>query len=158
MKDKILILDIETTGFMKQNGSIIEVGAVELNIKTGEIKEVFNSLLKEDIYGPAHEVVPLGWIFEHSDLKYEDILMAPPAADVFKDLQNLINSYPLGCTAYNNKFDFDFLEDRGIVIDKKLPCPMLLSTNICRLPGRYGKFKWPKVEEAYSFFFPENED
>ena len=26
---------------------------------------------------------------------------------------------------------------------------MHASTNICRLPGRFGKFKWPKLAEAY---------
>lgn len=29
---------------------------------------------------------------------------------------------------------------------------MKLSTNICQLPGNRG-FKWPKVPEAYEFFF-----
>ena len=34
---KILILDIETTGFLNQGGSIVEIGIVELNLDTGEI-------------------------------------------------------------------------------------------------------------------------
>jgi DNA polymerase III subunit epsilon len=28
-------------------------------------------------------------------------------------------------------------------------CTMRSTTDVCRLPGRYGKFKWPKLEEAY---------
>jgi DNA polymerase-3 subunit epsilon len=27
---------------------------------------------------------------------------------------------------------------------------------VCKIPGNYGKYKWPKVEEAYDFFFPNN--
>ena len=31
---------------------------------------------------------------------------------------------------------------------------MILSTNICKLKGRYkGKYKWPSVQEAWDFYF-----
>jgi DNA polymerase-3 subunit epsilon len=35
-------------------------------------------------------------------------------------------------------------------------CTMLSTTNLCCLPGRYGKFKWPKLEELYRFLFGED--
>jgi DNA polymerase III subunit epsilon len=38
--------------------------------------------------------------------------------------------------------------------EKKLFCTMKTSTPICKLPGNYG-FKWPKLTEAYQFFFNE---
>lgn len=31
--EKILIIDIETTGFLKQNGKIVEIGIVELDLE-----------------------------------------------------------------------------------------------------------------------------
>ncbi len=35
---------------------------------------------------------------------------------------------------------------------------MKLSTPICKLPPvRYGSYKWPKVEEAWSEFFPDED-
>ena len=69
-----------------------------------------------------------------------------------------MDHYPLGSTAYNNDFDNSFLKDRGFTFPKELPCPMKLSTNICKIPSPRGRgFKWPKVEEAYDFFFPEND-
>ena len=72
------------------------------------------------------------------------------------NIQEIINKYPLGATAFNNVFDFDFLESRNFVFPKKLPCPMILSTNICRIPNAKGKgYKWPKVQEAYDFLFGE---
>ena len=103
--NKILILDIETTGFLNQNGSIIEIGMVELNLDNGEIKTVYDSLLK-----------------------------------------------------YNNNFDFSFLESRGIEFPKKLPDPMKLLTDIMKLPNNngYNNYKWPSVEEAYKYLFPES--
>lgn len=154
--NEILILDIETTGFQNQGRSIVEIGIVSLNLDTGEIKEVFESVLREDILTAKHRKKPFGWIFENSDLTVEEVRTAPRSEDVLSEVQEIIDAYPMGCTAYNNKFDFGFLEDRGLRI-KKLPCPMILSTDICKIPGRYGSYKWPSVEEAFAFFFPEED-
>jgi DNA polymerase III alpha subunit (gram-positive type) len=156
MEKRILVLDIETTGFQRQGGSIIEIGIVELCLDTGDIKEVFSSLLRENILTAKHKEKPFGWIFENSDLTVEALREAPAAKEVFPKVQEILNNYPLGCTAFNKNFDFGFLRSRGIVIND-LPCPMILSTNICELPGQYGNYKWPKVEEAFSHFFPEVE-
>jgi len=34
-------------------------------------------------------------------------------------------------------------------------CTMQKSTDICKVPGNYGKFKWPKLTEAHRHFFNE---
>jgi len=34
-------------------------------------------------------------------------------------------------------------------------CTMLNSTELCQLPGRYGKLKWPKLQELHKFLFGE---
>lgn len=155
---KILILDIETTGFLNQGGSIVEIGIVELDLDTGEIKEVFESLVREKILTGKHREEPFGWIFRNSDLTVEAVRNAPGAEKVFMEVQDILDKYPLGCTAFNNRFDFDFLKSRGLKI-KALPCPMILSTDICRLPNRNGHsgYKWPKVEEAFKYFYPDIE-
>ena len=155
-EDKILVLDIETTGFFNQGGSIVEIGIVELNLNTGKIREVFNSLLREDILTARHREEPFGWIFRNSSLKVESVRSAPPADSVFYDVQNILDQYPLGCTAYNKSFDFGFLKDRGLKITE-LPCPMLLATDVLQIPGRNGSYKWPSVQEAYDYFFPDEE-
>jgi len=156
--NKILILDIETTGFLEDKGSIVEIGIVELNLSNGEIKEIFNSLLKESILTQKHRKPPFGWIFENSDITVEMVRNAPPAKEILPVVQTIINIYQDGCTAYNNGFDFGYLEDRSIKFPKKLPCPMKLSTSICKIPNRNGRagYKWPSVEEAYKFFIPES--
>jgi DNA polymerase-3 subunit epsilon len=155
---KILVLDIETSGFKNQGGSIVEIGIVELNLETGEVKELYDSLCKEDRFDETHTEGKFGWIFEHSDLTFEEVMKAPEFGVVKNQVQSILDKYPLGCTAFNNSFDFGFLRDRGIKI-KGLPCPMILSTSICKLPNRngYGGYKWPKVEEAYDHFFPDND-
>lgn len=35
----------------------------------------------------------------------------------------------------------------------KIFCTMINSTNLCKLPGRYGNYKWPKLQELHKFLF-----
>ena len=144
---KILVLDIETTGFFPK-GKIVEIGIVSLDLDNGNIEEIFSSLLREE-----GEIKKGAWIFENSDLTLEEVLAAPPAHEVFAEVQDIIRD--IGVTAYNKSFDFTFLKDRGLII-KELPCPMLLATPVCKIRNSRG-YKRPKVQEAFDFFFPEIE-
>lgn len=63
----------------------------------------------------------------------------------------LFEKYPI--TAYNKKFDLDYLRARGFTF-KELACPMVLSTDICGLRNKKGGKKPPKAKEAYEHFFP----
>jgi len=152
---KILVLDIETTGFLNQGGSIVEIGIVELCLETGHVKVIFDSLLREDILTARHREKPMGWIFRNSNLSIEEVRNAPPASEVFLKVQKILNDYPKGCTAYNKQFDFGFLKNRGLEINE-LPCPMMLVTEVCKLPNKngYDNYKWPTVEEAWRHLFP----
>ena len=89
------------------------------------------------------------WIFKNSDLEFKDVANSPSLN--VGALQQIFDKYP--ATAYNKKFDFDFLKDRGLKINE-LPCPMIIATDICKIPhvNGYGN-KWPKVQEAWDFFF-----
>ncbi len=152
---RILVLDIETTGFLKDDGSIVEIGIVELNLDTGEVTEIYDSVCREEMLRQRHRD---GWIFKNSSLTVEEVRNAPSFVKVKQEVQNIINRYPLGATAFNNKFDFDFLKNRGITFLRELPCPMKIATPICNIPFANGKgTKWPNVEEAYAHFFPDVE-
>ena len=152
----ILVLDIETTGFLNQGACIVEIGIVKLDLDTGKITDVFSSPVREEQLTEEHSQKPFGWVFSNSDLTFDEVMNAPAARYVFQITQNVLNQYPLGCTAFNKKFDFDFLKSRGLKI-KELDCPMLLSTDVCKLPGRYSNYKWPNVEEAFKHFYPNVE-
>lgn len=157
MENKILVIDIETLGFREKGGSIVEVGAVELNLETGEITEVFNSLVREDILSARHrESSEYNWIFQNSDLTPEIVREAPSQHDVYPLFQEVVNRYTEGVTAFNRNFDIPYLESRGIKFRKLQPCPMLVLTNIMKLPHKNGRsgYKWPKVEEAFQYLFP----
>lgn len=157
---KILVCDIETLGFLNKGGSIVEVGAVSLDLETGEIQEVFNSLVREDILSAKHrESSEYNWIFQNSDLTPEMVREAPSQHDVYAAFQEIVNQFPEGVTAFNRDFDVPYLESRGIKFRKLQPCPMKVMTGIMKLPHKngLGGCKWPKVEEAFAFLFPEVE-
>lgn len=152
MNNTIIVVDIETTGFLNKGGKIVEIGIVMLNLATGVITPAYNSLVKEDGFGPNHKTGNFGWIFNNSDLTYEEVEVAPGMEEQRAEIQSLFDKYY--ATAFNKAFDFDFLRDRGFNI-KELPCPMKVATPICKLPNKYGynSYKWPSVEEAWEYFF-----
>jgi DNA polymerase-3 subunit epsilon len=147
---KIMVVDIETTGFMP-DGKIVEIGAASLDVETGLIEPVFDSLCKPE--GITVGEVMHSWIIENGYIDPAELKTARPLKEVCAEFQRVMDSGEwIGATAYNRAFDFPFLEREGIVLPAKLPCPMLLSTNVCKLPSKNGKsgYKWPKVEEAWA--------
>lgn len=149
---KILILDIETTGFTPESGKIVEIGIVELDLSNGNRQIIFDQVCWEK--GLTEEELEKAWIIKNSDLTIEAVRTSTNLEVLKPEIQQILNNYPLGATAFNNSFDFRFMDHRGFVFPKKLPCPMLLSTDICRLPKAKGYgYKWPKVEEAHKHFF-----
>lgn len=144
-ENKIIVLDIETTGFLGAGGKIVEVGMVSLDVKTGEIEQLFHSIFKEPgLTGKDRDA----WIFKNSNLTVGEVREAPMLSDLLPEIQCILDAYPLGATAFNRSFDMSFLADRGIKFVKLQPCPMLLLTPIMKLKKRGGGNKWPKVEEA----------
>jgi len=152
--DRVAVIDIETTGLDPINDLIIEIGIIELNLKTGETKILFDSFVKEPEFGEEHRD---SWIFNNSDITFEDIENAPLFESFKKKINEIFSKYPT--TAFNKSFDLGFLKVRGIYIPKELPCIMRTATNICRIPFPNGGsgYKWPKCQEAWDFFYPNSE-
>lgn len=152
---KIAVIDIETTGFQNQGGLIVEIGIVGLDLETGDIKNEFDAIVKEAEFSDRHIRSPFGWVFQNSDLNYEDVSLANSLESYITEIQTILDKYPLGATAFNKQFDFGFLKSRGLII-KELPCIMLTATDVVNLPPNpgYNTPKWPKVEEAWEYFFP----
>ena len=149
----IAVVDIETTGFSHKEDCIVEIGVCELDLKFGTCRELFNQIIREQHFSTRHHK---SWIFQNSDLRYEDVLEAEPMTFYKDELQNIFDRY--SATAYNIRFDFDYLQSRGFLI-KELPCPMVIATDILKipLPQSPKTYKWPKVEEAWNYYFPDQE-
>ena len=147
--EKIAIIDIETTDLKPENGLIIEIGIVELNLITGATKILFDSLVKELPFGDIHRNA---WIFNNSDLKFEDFEEAPSLSHVKNQIQEICDRYSM--TAYNNAFDFGFMESRGFVIKKDIPDIMAVAKEACKIMYPRGGYKNPKMQEAWDNLFP----
>ncbi len=152
---EIAVVDIETSGFQNQGGLIVEIGIVSLDLDTGNITNEFDSIVKEDDFSIKHSQNPFGWVFQNSDLKYEDVVSANSLIEMLPSIQKIFDKFPIGATAFNKQFDFGFLQSRGLKI-RELPCIMLSATDVVDLPPNPGFYtpKWPKVEEAWEYFFP----
>ncbi len=144
---EIVVLDIETTGFKVGVDCIIEIGAVLLDLESGNTQVIYDELIKEPGFNESHKTA---WIFNNSDLKFQDVMNAKPLDK--PKLQSIFDRWR--ATAYNKKFDMRFLLDKGFVIEEA-PCPMEVATPICKLKNKLGNSKWPSVEEAWKFFYPD---
>lgn len=150
---RILVIDLETTGFLNQGGKIVEIGIVGLNLETGNKKILYNEVCHERPI--TRKEVEESWIVKNSSMTVEEIQNSRQLKFLKPAIQQILDKYPAGATAFNNAFDFGFMENRGFVFPKKLPCPMKLATDICKIPNKngYAGYKWPNFEEAHKHFF-----
>jgi DNA polymerase III subunit epsilon len=152
MAQFILVVDIETTGFLDEGGKIVEIGIVKLDLENGKILPAFDSLIKEPGFDINHTKEPFGWIFKNSSITYEEVLFAPSLESKRDIIQGLFDECP--ATAYNKEFDFGFLQNRGFEIHELL-CPMWIADPILDLKDdddgdRYIN-KWPSMEDVYKY-------
>ena len=145
----LLIIDCETGGKTIYD-PLFEVAGATLNPVTGDIEEAFDYIIKNANFDEN------AWIFSNSDLTPELVRNGFELENIRWTIQALFDTMPVA--AYNSQFDFGVLENLKFRIPHKLPDPMLISTNILRLPGKYGNYKWPKVTECLDYFhIHENE-
>ena len=84
-------------------------------------------------------------------------------SEVIEIFDQLVDNADL-LVAHNMNFDFTIMRglyhrnifDESFLMDSKKLCTMLSTTNLCKLPGRFGKFKWPKLQELHKHLFGEN--
>ena len=152
MDSKILVLDIETTGFSKTKNKIVEIGIVSLDLLNGEIETLFDELIREDSLTLTE--LASSWVIENSDMRVVDVWKAGNLQHYFDDIQKIINEHMLGMTAFNKTFDFAFFHDRGFNIPVELRDPMKASRDIVKALDKNGRIKYPTAEEAYRYFYP----
>ncbi len=147
----VVVVDCETTGLDPHYDFILEIAIVKLNLLTGETKILFDSIVKEPMFSEEHRN---SWIFGNSDLSFDEVMKAPLLNEIKPEIQAIFHRSSV--TAYNKSFDLGFLKSRGIHVPNELPCIMLTATNILKIPFLRGnkKYKWPKCQESFEFFFP----
>lgn len=151
IENMIGVIDIETSGWLKSGGKIVEIGIAGLDLDTGKVVKLFDSVCREPGLNAQDRDA---WIFSNSTLSVEEVREAPLLEDLREEVQEILLSTKAN-TAFNQKFDFSFLESRGFDTGTAWPCPMLRSTDYFKLPGAGSSYKWPKVQEAWDILFPE---
>jgi len=151
---KLLVVDIETTGFEVKDDAIVEIGIVLVDTKTKKTEIVFNEIIKHEgkFNLSKHEN---SWIFQNTTLKPEDVVRAK-SLEFYRDkIQKLFDTYKM--TAYNKAFDIKFLSGAGFKLND-VDCLMKSSTKYSNYRFPNGRKKIPSVEEIYNqFFMNENE-
>lgn len=159
-----LFFDTETTGlvnwklpFDQQESRMVQLGMILTDDKFNSIHEV-GLIISPDSYKIPDNVSAIHGITNEVASKYGMYLDC--ALTMFHALSQYADTY----IGHNIKFDKAIIaselnkNSKGysnrLWVDKPEYCTMLESTSICQLKGPRG-FKWPKLSEAYMFFFNE---
>lgn len=148
---EIFVLDTETTGLVGcPNDHIVDVAVCRVRPYLGTVEPVMSTVVGHDVSKWPQDQKE-AWIFENTDLTLDDVMSATPAPFVAAELQSLLEGRM--ATSFNVKFDFDrFLYHRPWSLQGRMkltPCIMLSSMPVCRIPGTYDQYKWPRLQEAY---------
>lgn len=142
-----LIIDTETTGFNKTTDSIVQLSYIVCDNNFNDI-DVYDWIIQTDtnignshIHGITNELSAKG----------------VPKEIVFTQLKNSLDQYPtITIVGHNLSFDMGFIiANTDYQINNKQYCTMKESTSICKIPGRYGRYKWPSLKELYDFLYDE---
>lgn len=162
----ILFFDTETTGLPKdwkappdQSDNwprVIQIAWI-LTEADGEYVDSRESVIKPEGFRiPTEAVLVHGISTEQAEQEGE------PAMEVFRDFHEQV-ARARTLVAHNMDFDSkvmraEFLRMglKDLLRKKKTYCTMLSSTELCQLPGRHGKYKWPTLYELHEHLFGED--
>lgn len=150
---KILVVDIETTGFKHHSDAIVEIGIALVDTDTKEVELVFDKVVRDKKFKPVEH--RYAWIFQNTTLTFEEVENANTLESFHDEIQEWFNKYKM--TAYNKAFDVRFLNAAGFKMDE-VKCLMNTATQYSQYRTKTGKVKKPKVDEIYNQFFVKEGD
>lgn len=159
-----LVFDTETTGKAEfkspytdnRQPHIVQIGAQLLDAQF-KVRHEINFVIKPDGWTVPDEAAAIHGI-THADA----VACGIPLVDAMRAFSALARSADT-LVAHNLSFDslvicaamhrLGFVGDRWIKASHVEFCTMKATTPLCKLPGNYGDFKWPRLEEAYRYCF-----
>lgn len=161
---KIIIFDTETTGLPVREGDlaaqphVIQFAAIsyEFNPQTRHLQEIsrYNQLIKPPISIPAESARITG-------INDQVVANMPAFASLAGEIQRLFSVSDIAI-AHNIEFDRLILSNEfqrlGLPINFLLTetyCSMERTRDLCKLPGRSGGYKAPKLMELHQFLLGE---
>lgn len=155
---RVLIFDTETTGLWQfkrpfdhpSQPEIVQIAAKLVEDSTARVLGQVNYIVRPDnpcseeaanVHGISQDIIDVAGVPRRT------------ALSGFHHLLKLSERV----VAHNYNFDSKvvarsyLLEDSQPALFNSIPyfCTMLESTPVLKLPGRYGKYKWPSLQEAY---------
>lgn len=156
----ILTFDTETTGFPNQGGRLVQLGAL-LQDENEKILAELNLIITPDGFDIPQVCTDIHGISTAHAQQYGVPLIVAMAA--FTHLAKKATRV----VAHNYDFDFAIMRNEYGRLGKDMPaeltlmkyCTMHNTTQLCKLPSpNKPGYKWPKLQEAYSFAFNESFD
>ena len=147
----VYVIDTETTGLTgAPKDKVVDIAICRVTLGESTVKEIYSSVVGHDTSGWSNDL-KRSWIFENTDLTLEMVNNAPPEEQVVREVTEILKGSNV--TSFNVAYDLDKFLYRppwslhGRFIPFK--CIMLASRDVCKIPGIYEEYKWPKLEEAY---------
>lgn len=153
---KIYVVDIESSGLKSYPRDIaLQIGITEVDTEEKTVVPIFDKVLGYDTSNWKQSWKE-AWIFQNSNLKLKDIDTAYAIGDYAEKIGKEAHDILVGkkIIIYNVAFDYsNYLRKSPFGITRKnttiLPCLMVFSTNICKIPLDWNSgYKWPKLEES----------
>lgn len=145
---RVLIFDTETSGFPEKGGKLLQFAAhvCDLSFDPPLTVQEFSTLVKcpDPVQEGAFEVHGISQEMTQTGLDPIAICKWITGVSAKCDL----------IVAHNSQFDIKVMDfefrraGMGGFNPENVFCTMKASTDLCELPGRYGNYKWPKLEEA----------
>ena len=148
-----MVIDTETTGLDKINEYILQISYIIYDtvncIELKELDFIINVPVKitnSHIHKITDDISLKGYEFKEiidiiiDDIKYCDILVG----------HNLIFDIQMIEVELNRLQLYDEID---LIYKKKYYDTMKNSVDICKIQGKYGKYKYPKLSELYYYFF-----
>jgi hypothetical protein len=153
----VLVVDLETgnldpatDNFQPENCMICEVGVAGLDLDSGKVDLLVDSVCREG------EMCHSGsWVFQNTSLTHGEVEKAVLLDELRGQLQGL---FDLGVpvTSWGHDFDLRLLEygSRGFRVPVRFWDPLTTLAGYLNIPNPLGGYKWPSVEEAHQYLFP----
>lgn len=159
----ITFFDSETTGLVlhreradhPKQPHLVQLGAILCDENRRVVAEI-NLLVKPDGWTIPAEATAVHGITTEMCERYGLPLLI--VANIFIDLVQsskrvVAHNFPFDRTVIHAALLRLGLADAAkVFLDTPSTCTMAASTPILRLPGRYGDFKWPSLQEAHTHF------
>lgn len=160
----ILVFDTETTGKANLNLPIqdesqprlVQLGAILMDDKHRVMGEL-NVIIKPDGWTIPKEASDIhGITQEFAEAFGVDLYLVVALFTSFITRAHVL-------VAHNFQFDaliinsewWRMSNEMAFTDDQVKFCTMNATTDVCKLPGKYGSYKWPKLQEAHQHLFGE---